>query len=112
MATYNYKKYAKIICVKVDDFGSEIVDEINTDVVRDAIDFIIKYGRCNEYKVVFVQMDDDLDMMTFDEVKDYFRETFNTDALDYFEKIRHRMDKVMDVKDVRKEMNKFRLGLT
>ena len=42
---YKIKNYVKLLCVRIDHFESQIVDEYNTDSFEEVEQFIYKYQK-------------------------------------------------------------------
>lgn len=97
MATYEIKSYIKLLCIRIDHFESYIVDEVNT-TDGDMIErFIEKYNDRPGLKIIMIKMNDDMEMITFDDVKKILH---NAHFFDYLRSIISEDNKVLPVHDI------------
>lgn len=53
---YKIKNYIKLLCIHIDHFESQIIDECNTDNFEEIEQFIYKYQKQKNLKIVIIQM--------------------------------------------------------
>lgn len=65
---YKIKNYVKLLCVRIDHFESQIVDECNTDNFEEIEQFIYKYQKQKNLKIVIIQMCN-MNILTLDNIR-------------------------------------------
>lgn len=65
---YKIKNYVKLLCVRIDHFESQIVDEYNTDNFEEVEQFIYKYKKQKNLKIVIIQMCN-MNILTLDNIR-------------------------------------------
>ena len=98
MATYEIKNYMKLLCIRIDHFESFLEDEKNTDSIEEIEKFIEQYDNREGLKIVMIEMNN-MEMMTFDDVKKIIR---NAHIFDYMRYLVNDGHKVLTVSDVNK----------
>ena len=65
---YDIKNYVKLLCINIDHFESQIVDEYNTDSFEEVEQFIYKYQKQKNLKIVIIQMCN-MNIITLDNIR-------------------------------------------
>lgn len=65
---YDIKNYVKLLCINIDHFESQIIDECNTDNFEEIEQFIYKYQNQENLKIVIIQMCN-MNILTFDNIR-------------------------------------------
>ena len=65
---YKIKNYVKLLCVRIDHFESQIIDEKNTTDAKEIEEFIKRYRNRQGLKILMIQMNN-MEIVTFDEIK-------------------------------------------
>ena len=64
---YDIKNYVKLLCIRIDHFESQIVDEKNTNDSKEIEEFIKRYQNRQGLKILIIQMNN-MEIVTFDEI--------------------------------------------
>ena len=65
---YKISNYIKLLCINIDHFESQIVDEYNTDNFEEVEQFIYKYQKQKNLKIVIIQMCN-MNILTLDNIR-------------------------------------------
>lgn len=96
MSIYEIKNYLKLLCIRIDHFESFLVDEKNTDSIEEVEKFIEQYDNREGLKIVMIQMDN-MEMITFDDVKKIIHNVHIFDYMRYLVNDGHKMLTASDV---------------
>lgn len=101
---YDIKNYVKLLCIRIDHFESQIVDEKNTNDSKEIEEFIKRYQNRQGLKILIIQMNN-MEIVTFDEIKKFIR---NAHVFDYIRHLANERHELIPVKDLGKlDMNLY-----
>ena len=67
---YKINNYIKLLCINIDHFESQIVDEKNTTDSKEIEEFIKRHQNRQGLKILIIQMNN-MEIVTFDEIKNF-----------------------------------------
>ena len=71
MALYEIKNYIKLLCIRIDNIESYVVDEINTSDEKEINDFIKTYKHRKGLKILIFEMADDVHIITYEQMQSF-----------------------------------------
>ena len=92
---YKIKNYVKLLCIRIDHFESQIVDEINTSDPKEIEDFINLYQGREGLKILMIQMSN-MEMVTFDQIRKVIQ---NAHVFDYIRRLASQGHELIPIED-------------
>ena len=83
MALHKIENYIKLLCVRVDNFDSYIIDELNTSDDEEIKDFITTYKHKKGFKILVFKISS-MNVITFEQVQNLIH---SLHAFDYIRKL-------------------------
>lgn len=95
MATYEIKKYIKLLAIRIDHFESILISEKNTKNSDEIEKFVERFRETSGVKIIMVEMNSQ-EIVTFDELKKYIK---NAHIFDYVRHLTSEGNKILSADD-------------
>lgn len=91
MSLHEIENYVKLLCIRVDNFDSYIIDELNTSDCEEIKDFVSTYKNKKGIKILIFEINS-MDVITFEQMRnlihslhvfDYIRKLIESDETEF-----------------------------